>query len=877
MGRDFVFTVEMAVYQVKDYIDEAVKSIMDQTIGFDHIHIIFVDDGSTDGSSEICDRYKERYPDQIDVIHKENGGISSARNAGLKYIRGKYVSFLDPDDWIDPDAFQKVADFMDYHPETDVCCIPYFMFGDKQGPHPLNYKFDKGSRVIDLMKDEDANSILLSAATAFYRAEVIREAVFDTDLVTAEDAKVNAGILLKNPHLGVVSDTAYHYRRYADSLLGRSSFKKGWYLDYLYRFTDWVFDEAEKRYGYVPKFIQHMLMYDLQWKVTNQRIRKGVLSKEEEKQYQDKLMECCMRIDEDVILSQRSLRREHKAFLIYHKDPEHFIEKHSELAADLCGYIHFVDFEKDHVKITGRMRCIEYDDFKVCVRVNDKVLETRKIDFDSYYFVAGMEAVYQYPFEVSIPYELLDRKENRIIFERVYGSLNLPLKMIFMTKYAPVNEKLKNSYYICDRYLLECDKADASLRISKLQMPKMAAFVKELAFLWELLMKKDRIAFKAVICRIVYHIYRLFMPEDIWLISDRADRADDNGEALFRYLCENRKDFCHPIFAIREDVPDHERMTKVGKTVPYMSWRYKILHLLAKHTVSAYSFDEISAPFPDYSMFYGDLLQRNKIVFLQHGIIKDDLVNMLNRFHKNYALFVTSTKQEYDSIVNGHYGYDEENIIMTGLPRYDRLYDEKKKYITIMPTWESSLVGANIPEEGIRRLNPGFEESDYYRFYTSLLTDERLLDKAEELGYEIRFFSHPVLMPYVDRMRFDSRVRVLKGNVSYREIFAQSALITTDYSSVFFDFAYLKKPVVYTQFKENHYEAGYFDYERDGFGEVVRDLDSAVELLIGYMENGCQLKKEYEDRIDAFYAYHDRNNCERVCREILDYDKRHER
>ena len=149
--------------------------------------------------------------------------------------------------------------------------------------------------------------------------------------------------------------------------------------------------------------------------------------------------------------------------------------------------------------------------------------------------------------------------------------------------------------------------------------------------------------------------------------------------------------------------------------------------------------------------------------------------------------------------------------------------------------------------------------------------------KAEELGYEIRFFSHPVLMPYVDRMRFDSRVRVLKGNVSYREIFAQSALITTDYSSVFFDFAYLKKPVVYTQFKENHYEAGYFDYERDGFGEVVRDLDSAVELLIGYMENGCQLKKEYEDRIDAFYAYHDRNNCERVCREILDYDKRHER
>ena len=86
-----------------------------------------------------------------------------------------------------------------------------------------------------------------------------------------------------------------------------------------------------------------------------------------------------------------------------------------------------------------------------------------------------------------------------------------------------------------------------------------------------------------------------------------------------------------------------------------------------------------------------------------------------------------------------------------------------------------------------------------------------------------------------------------------------------------FDFVYLRKPVVYTQFDreefysgDHMYVPGYFDYDRDGFGEVETDYDATVDRLIGYMENGCRLKDKYRARIDGFFAFNDRENCRRV-------------
>ena len=126
-GYDFLFSVVMAVYNVEPFLNEAVDSLVNQTIGFNKIQLIMVDDGSTDRSSSICDEYAAQYPNNIVVVHKENGGVASARNTGLEYAYGKYINFMDSDDKFSPDAFEKVATFFDKNESSiDIATVPIF-------------------------------------------------------------------------------------------------------------------------------------------------------------------------------------------------------------------------------------------------------------------------------------------------------------------------------------------------------------------------------------------------------------------------------------------------------------------------------------------------------------------------------------------------------------------------------------------------------------------------------------------------------------------------------------------------------------------------------------------------------------------------------
>ena len=86
-----------------------------------------------------------------------------------------------------------------------------------------------------------------------------------------------------------------------------------------------------------------------------------------------------------------------------------------------------------------------------------------------------------------------------------------------------------------------------------------------------------------------------------------------------------------------------------------------------------------------------------------------------------------------------------------------------------------------------------------------------------------------------------------------------------------FDFAYLKKPVVYYQYSEDYHfnlEDGYFKYDTMGFGEIVKDENELVDIIIDYIENKCQMKDEYIKRVDDFFLFTDKNNCKRVYEEI---------
>ena len=96
--------------------------------------------------------------------------------------------------------------------------------------------------------------------------------------------------------------------------------------------------------------------------------------------------------------------------------------------------------------------------------------------------------------------------------------------------------------------------------------------------------------------------------------------------------------------------------------------------------------------------------------------------------------------------------------------------------------------------------------------------------------------------------------------------------------SVAFDFAYLRKPVLYFQFDQpdffgEQYGHGYYDYGKDGFGEVETELDAMAARMVEYIDNGCRMKPEYLKRVDGFFAFTDRNNCKRVYEAIVEADR----
>lgn len=118
--KEFKFSIVMPIYNVEEYLENAINSVINQTIGFENnIQLILVNDGSPDNSDEICKKYKEKYPENIVYVIKENGGISSARNEGFKHAKGKYINFLDSDDMWDKNAFKKVYSFFEKHYEKN--------------------------------------------------------------------------------------------------------------------------------------------------------------------------------------------------------------------------------------------------------------------------------------------------------------------------------------------------------------------------------------------------------------------------------------------------------------------------------------------------------------------------------------------------------------------------------------------------------------------------------------------------------------------------------------------------------------------------------------------------------------------------------------
>ena len=316
--QKYKFSVIMPIYNVEKYIEDAIKSIINQSIGFeDNIQLILVNDGSTDKSENICIKYKNLYPENITYIKQKNQGVASARNSGIQYIQGKYTNFLDPDDKWNYDVFDIVYDFFEQHQnEINLVACRMKCFENQTGYHTLDYKFES-NQIVDITEKYDF--IQLSSASVFIKSELLKEHKYDTRLKYSEDGLLIGQILLESKKYGILSDAVYNYRKRKNktSAIQKRSIQKRLLfnadeIEYVYKT---LINLSKKYYnGQVIPYIQYHIMYDIQWKIREDI--SDCLSDDERDKYINKLKEILQYIEDYIIMEQRNLGKEYKIIVL---------------------------------------------------------------------------------------------------------------------------------------------------------------------------------------------------------------------------------------------------------------------------------------------------------------------------------------------------------------------------------------------------------------------------------------------------------------------------------------------------------------------------------------------------------------------------------
>ena len=319
----FTFSIIMAVYNSQDFLGEAIESVLNQDLDFNsHVQLILVDDGSSDGSYEICSNYQERFPENIVLLKKDNGGPGSARNLGLDHADGVYVNFLDSDDKLSSNALSEVLKFFKNH-DTDLISIPIEYIGKKTGNHYMNYRFGE-TRIIDLNETFDCPQ--LSASTTFIRREAIGDLKFNENLLNGEDLLFVNQIMLNKMNYGVLNTATYYYRKHSsqNSLMDKAFTSSMYFTPKLRECFIRLIDYSLGVKGSVAGFIQYVIIQDLHGIIRFQDFNSFVKDKGE---FFKSLRYILSYVDEDIILSQRKLDEHAKSFLIFIKNNEFHIEK----------------------------------------------------------------------------------------------------------------------------------------------------------------------------------------------------------------------------------------------------------------------------------------------------------------------------------------------------------------------------------------------------------------------------------------------------------------------------------------------------------------------------------------------------------------------
>lgn len=876
MSSTPLFSLVVPTYGVETWIGTFLESLRRQVGGLGDVELVFVIDGSPDRSEDIIREWiAEHEVSGARVIVKPNGGLSSARNAGLECATGKWVSFPDPDDALDAGYLKGVRDYLVAAAEDPAYIACRFMPFSSEDPssaqddHPLSFRFKPGTRTVDL--DLEPRYFPFSVNNSFGRLDFIRAAGLEFDgrvRPVAEDGVYTAHYLAASStrRVAFIAESMYFYRKRAD---GSSLVDKSW-GDHD-RYTAVLrhgFITAMERFGdrTPPTWLQFMALYDLQWYFKNDArsgsvtasLPGGVLAEFHE------------------LLERLIGRFDPRAFLDYDLTwmPEEL--RMAWYAARTGSVPTMQRVRVDHVDPQQRAARFTY------YLTDPSQTETVLVGGVPAPVMGAKSRSVNY-FGKTFVYERIGWVDAQRDFAIMLPGGTAPAEIVFAGHDVP------------SRYA-HSDLVWSRLRGRGTPQPELPAPTpwtepERRTLRRRALGRLARVRAERREARETARVERLGRSERAqkryrraWVLMDRDTMARDNAEALYRHLRREHPEV-NAWFVLSQTSPDYPRLKSDGfRMVGYGTPEHVALMKSAAHLISSQIDRYIVTPY-DFKR-YG----RNwwRFTFLQHGVTKDDLSHWFNS--KTMHLMLATGEAEYASFVSDEtpYKLTSREVEITGFPRHDELQrrfeatpNDERNVVLIMPTWRQYLLTSDTTSSNQRALAEGFHATAYFQNWIQLLSSPQIRDAAERAGVEVAFAPHPNLQGLLGPDDVPDWVHL----VSYAEDdikswIARAVLAVTDYSSLAFDAAYVRTPSVYFQFDREEffagahaYRKGYYSYPDDGFGPVVEDAETAIREIVAAIESPKEFVEPYADRIERVFTYRDTDNSERTVQAIRRINK----
>lgn len=834
------FSIIIPAYNAESTILSCIENIEKIEFDLSKVEVLVVNDGSKDATRNVIEDAIRKSKLNIRLINKQNGGVSSARNAGLKEATGEYILFLDADDKLSKDCLKELDKFLR---KNEVHIVVFNITYERNNKRHWRAEFLKNSGIYNI--DEYCYGAITTVNFCIRNRRDQNE-LFDERFFMHEDEEFAFRNVLIDGKYGFCKEASYHYDNTNEMSAINTKLNPYYSFNQSIRIYKKIIETSIAKLKKVSRYAQALIINDLSWK-----LRAGVLFSESnitQAEQVNKVKEILGYIEPVVILNHPNIDKFHKHFFLNLAKIEpkiYFVGQ--KIMFEVPGY-------KEHVKQNE-------------IYVTSVTLEDKWIKISGFYKTFITNYIDKHKIKIYALYGLESIEcEQRPTYYSYHRSKTLTNNFIgFDLKIKPSAEDLSffvtinNRLYKVNRFSFKNynDRSNLCIRLNNFSLfyDKIKAVfkIREKAC-GDYLKGLEKTSLLSTSLNIVANTLKRI--RHIALYNDREGVFDN---ALIQFLYDIKKtDGVQRYYVSFSDVDRKILLEKYlvpeANIIEYRSIKHQIYYLSAREVITSFVdasfYQPISAK--KFKHSYAEFCSP-EIIYLQHGVLHAKTLHYAKEF-LNIDKVIISTR--FEEKYYKELGFSDEQLLKVGSNRYSKPKEilhvsPKIKKVLYLPSWRSYLADKQNNNRWLTNVE---------KFKSSLLWKE-----LQKLGicisghqnFKIDVQLHPILFSVEDVVKKDGFDIVKKVDYSDYD------LVVTDYSSVVYDAVYSGVPVMYFCPDIEMFESGVNLYSeiltpmRDGFGPLSITAEELLNNILSLDSDSSSYIKKYKAKYENLFLNFD--------------------